>query len=113
MSTKKEIAAAVAEKLNITQLEAKEVVQNVLNCIAETLVEERRVELRNFGVFEVRTRAARNARNPKTGASVKVKERHVATFKAGKTLTEAIQDKKKKPKGKPKVSSAETQNRGG
>jgi len=113
MSTKKEIVVAVAKKLNITQLEAKEVVQNALNCIADTLVEERRIELRNFGVFEIRTRAARNARNPKTGASVKVKERHVATFKAGKTLTEAIQGKKKKPEGKSKTSSTETQNRGG
>ena len=112
MSTKKEIAFAVAKKLNITQLEAKEVVQNVLDTIAETFVEERRIELRNFGVFEIKKRAARNARNPKTGASVKVSERHVATFKAGKTLTEAIQSKKKKPKEKTKASS-ETQNRGG
>ena len=109
MSTKKEIVAAVAEKLNITLLEAREVVQNVLDTIAETLVEERRIELRNFGVFEIKKRAARNARNPKTGASVKVKEKPVATFKAGKTLTEAIQSKKKKPK----ASSTETQNRGG
>jgi len=109
MSTKKEIAAAVAEKLNITQLAAKEVVQNVLDCVGDTLVEERRIELRNFGVFEIKKRAARNARNPKTGASVKVKERYVATFKAGKTLTEAIQSKKKKSK----PSSTETQNRGG
>ena len=113
MSTKKEIVVAVAEKLEITQLEAKEIVQSVLDCIAKTLVDERRIELRNFGVFEVKKRAARNARNPKTGASVKVKERHVATFKAGKTLTEAIQGKKKKPKGKSKASSTETQNRGG
>ena len=109
MSTKKEIVVAVAEKLNITQLTAKEVVQNVLDTIVEMLVEERRIELRNFGVFEVKKRAARKARNPKTGVSVKVKERHVATFKAGKTLTEAIQGKKKKTK----TSSTEPQNRGG
>ena len=75
MSTKKEIVVAVAEKLNITQLAAKEVVQNVLDCVADTLVEEQRIELRNFGVFEIKKRAARNARNPKTGASVKVKKK--------------------------------------
>jgi nucleoid DNA-binding protein len=113
VSTKKEIVAAVAEKLEITQLDAKKIVQNVLDCIAETLVAERRIELRNFGVFEVKKRAARKARNPKTGAVAMVKERHVATFKAGKTLTEAIQEKKKKPKRKSKASSTETQNRGG
>jgi len=94
--TKKEIVRTISEKLNITQLAAKEVVQNVLDCIAETLVEERRIELRNFGIFEVRKRAARKARNPKTGASVKVKERHVVTFKSGKALEKAIQKKTKK-----------------
>ena len=95
MTTKKAIVSAVSEKLGITQLDAKEVVQNVLECIADTLVEERRIELRNFGVFEVKKRAARNARNPKTGASVKVKERHVVTFKSGKALEKAIQKKTK------------------
>ena len=110
MSTKKEIVVAVAKKLNITQLEAKEVVQNALNCIADTLVEERRIELRNFGVFEIRTRAARKARNPKTGVSVKTKEKNVATFKAGKILEEAIQVKtNKRGKGKPKpVNSSDS-----
>ena len=93
--TKKEIVRTVSEKLNITQLAAKEVVQNVLDTICETLVEERRIELRNFGIFEVRKRAARTARNPKTGASVKVKEKHVVTFKPGKALEKSIQKRTK------------------
>ena len=70
--TKLEIARAVSEKLNITQQEAKRVVQNVLDAIKDTLVEEQRIELRNFGVLEARERAARTARNPKTGDTVQV-----------------------------------------
>ena len=98
--TKKEIVRSVSEKLNITQLKAKDVVQSVLDCIAEILVDEKRIELRNFGVFEVRTRAARKARNPKTGDEVMVKERNVVVFKSGKALEEALSTKEKKRKKK-------------
>ena len=68
--TKLEIVRAVSEKLHITQQEAKRVVQNVLDVIKDTLVEEQHIELRNFGVLEARERAARTARNPKTGDTV-------------------------------------------
>ena len=98
--TKKEIVRSVSEKLGITQLKAKDIVQNVLNDIVETLITEGRVELRNFGVFEVRKRAARKARNPKTGDTVLVKEKHVIVFKAGKALEQSIQEKEKKRKRK-------------
>ena len=82
----------------MTQLKTKDIVQNVLDCIVKTLVEEGRVELRNFGVFEVRKRAARKARNPKTGDEVQVKEKHVVAFKSGKALEDALQEKDKKRK---------------
>ena len=104
MTTKKAIVSAVADKLNLTHLETKEIVQSVIDCIADTLVEERRIELRNFGVFEVKKRAARNARNPKTGDKVKVKEKDVVTFKSGKILEKSIQEGakgRKKGKSKP------------
>ena len=84
----------------MTQLKTKYIVQNVFDCIVETLIEENRIELRNFGVFEVRKRAARKARNPKTGDEVLVKEKHVVVFKAGKALEHAIQEKEKKRKKK-------------
>ena len=45
-----------------------------------------RIELRNFGVFEVKKRAARNARNPRTGDKVLVPEKYVVTFKPGKEM---------------------------
>ena len=95
--TKKEIVRSVAEKLNMTQLQTKDIVQNVFDCLVETLVTEGRVELRNFGVFEVRKRKARKARNPRTGEEVRVKEKNVVVFKAGKTLEDTLQKKQKKP----------------
>jgi len=98
--TKVEIARAVSEKANITQLEAKRIVQNVLDVIKETLVGENRIELRNFGVLEVRERAARKARNPRTGEAVQVKKKRVVVFKAGKTLEDAVQGKAPKQKRK-------------
>jgi len=91
--TKVELARAVSDKLNITQQEAKRVVQSVLDAIKETLVE---IELRNFGVLEVRERAARKARNPRTGDAVQVKKKRVVAFKAGKALGDAVKGKRQK-----------------
>ena len=96
--TKKEIVRSVSEKFNLTQLQTKIIVQCVFDCIADTLVEENRIELRNFGVFEVRKRAARKARNPKTGDEVQVKEKRVVVFKSGKALEDALQNKAKSRK---------------
>jgi urease beta subunit len=53
-------------------------------------VEERRIELRNFGVFEVKQRAARKARNPRTGQRVDVPQKFVVTFKPGKQMEERV-----------------------
>ena len=98
--TKKEIVRTISEKLNMTQLKTKDIVQNVFDCIAETLIAEGRIELRNFGVFEVRKRAARKARNPRTGDEVMVKEKCVVAFKAGKAMEDALLEKEKKRKKK-------------
>src|SRR6185503_3442996 len=72
------------------QLKTKEIVQKTFDAIVETLVEERRIELRNFGVFEVKERAARKARNPRTGERVDVPEKMVVTFKPGKEMEEKV-----------------------
>ncbi len=56
------------------------------------MVEERRIELRNFGVFEVKKRAARKARNPRTGDKVYVPEKYVVTFKPGKEMEERVRE---------------------
>ena len=88
--TKKEIVRSIAEKLEMTQQCTKEIVQRTFDAIIETLVVERRVELRNFGIFEVKRRASRKARNPKTGEIVDVKERYVVSFKPGKVMEEKV-----------------------
>ncbi len=79
--TKKDIVRAISEDIGLTQLQTKEIVQKVFETIMSTLVEEGRVELRNFGVFEVKRRAPRKARNPRTGEKVFVPEKHVVTLK--------------------------------
>jgi len=88
--TKKEIVKAISDEIGMTQLKTKEIVQKTFDAIVETLIEERRIELRNFGVFEVKKRAARKARNPRTGDKVFVPEKFVVTFKPGKEMEEKV-----------------------
>jgi integration host factor subunit beta len=88
--TKKEIVKTISEEIGLTQLKTKEIVQKTFDAIVDTLVEERRIELRNFGVFEVKKRAARKARNPRTGTRVDVPEKYVVTFKPGKEMEERV-----------------------
>ena len=88
--TKKEIVRTISEEIGLTQLKTKEIVQKTFDAIVETLVTEGRIELRNFGVFEVKKRAARKARNPKTGDKVDVPEKYVVTFKPGKEMEERV-----------------------
>jgi len=88
--TKKEIVKQISEKLGLTQLKTKEIVQLTFDAIVDTLLSERRIELRNFGVFEVKRRKARKARNPRTGDKVDVGPKNVVTFKPGKEMEERI-----------------------
>jgi integration host factor subunit beta len=88
--TKKEIVKAIADDIGLTQLKTKEIVQKTFDAIVETLVSDGRIELRNFGVFEVKRRAARKARNPRTGERVDVAEKFVVTFKPGKEMEERV-----------------------
>jgi integration host factor subunit beta len=88
--TKKEIVKDISEEIGLTQLKTKEIVQKTFDAIVKTLVEDGRIELRNFGVFEVKKRAARKARNPRTGDKVYVPEKFVVTFKPGKEMEERV-----------------------
>ncbi len=90
--TKKEIVKAISEELGLTQLKTKDIVQKTFDAIVETLVTDRRIELRNFGVFEVKKRAARKARNPRTGGQVEVPAKFVVTFKPGKEMEERVRE---------------------
>lgn len=88
--TKKQIVQHIAEKVGVTQGQAQEIIQSVFDGITDTLVREGRIELRNFGIFEVRKRQARKARNPRTGQVVKVPARIVVTFKPGREMQERV-----------------------
>ena len=90
--TKKEIVRTISEEIGLTQLKTKEIVQKTFDAIVETLVEEGRIELRNFGVFEVKRRAPRKARNPRTGTKVEVPEKFVVTFKPGKEMEQRVRE---------------------
>ncbi len=84
--TKKEIVKQIAERANLPQLKTKQIVQWTFDAIIETLVTEKRIELRNFGVFEVKQRKARKARNPRTDEQVFVGPKNVVVFQPGKEM---------------------------
>jgi nucleoid DNA-binding protein len=105
--TKRELVIAVAEHLGYTQNEVASVVQATLDSITDCLRDGHRLEIRNFGVFEVKTRDARAGRNPRTGEEVSIAEKRVATFKPGKALKEYVEGTGPKPAfGEPGSSDA-------
>ncbi|GMW02271.1 MAG: hypothetical protein AMXMBFR84_34070 [Candidatus Hydrogenedentota bacterium] len=89
--TKRELVIEVAERLGYTQNEVSACIQTTLDTIVDCLSEGQRLEIRNFGVFEVKERDARMGRNPRTGEEVPISEKRVATFKPGKALKEWVQ----------------------
>jgi len=105
--TKKEIVKTISEECGLTQLKTKEVVQKTFDAIIEALITDGRIELRNFGVFEVKRRTARKARNPKTNDSVFVPEKNVVTFKPGKEMEQQVLDMDKKGAITPPASNDE------
>ncbi len=119
--TKKEIVKVIAERSNLPQLKTKQIVQWTFDAIVETLLTEKRIELRNFGVFEVKRRKARKARNPRTDEQVFVGPKNVVTFQPGKTMEERVrqmplvEEKVRKPRrtrqAQPTAAGAEQMNR--
>ena len=91
------MARGIAQEMGLLQTQAQEIVQKVFDGITATLVQEGRIELRNFGVFEVKKRKPRKARNPRTGEKVKVPARMVVTFKPGREMEERVGQLKKVP----------------
>jgi integration host factor subunit beta len=88
--TKKDLAKAISEDLGLTALVALQAVPRVFDGIKETLVEQGRIELRNFGVFEVKKRKPRTARNPRTGENVIVPAKPVVAFAPGREMKERV-----------------------
>lgn len=105
--TKKEIVRTISEEIGLTQLQTKEIVQKTFDAIVNTLVRDRRIELRNFGVFEVKRRAPRNARNPRTGQKVPVPAKFVVTFKPGKEMEERVRELERRAAEAARATEAE------
>jgi DNA-binding protein HU-beta/integration host factor subunit alpha len=88
--TKKEIVLKISEETDLKQIDVKKVVQRVLDHIVEALTKGDTVELRNFGIFKVKSRKPRVGRNPKTGVAVPIPEKRIVTFKSGMVMKKKV-----------------------
>ena len=92
--TKRNIVRRIADELDRTEQETGLIVQKTLDAIINVLAVEGRVELRNFGVFLVKTRNPTRARNPRTGERIMVGETVKVTFKPGRNVEERVRSKR-------------------
>ena len=88
--TKKEIARLVYNNTQLNLADSQEAVQATFESIIKILIKYERVELRGFGVFAIQKRAARKARNPRTGELIDIPACDIPVFKAGKRLKKAV-----------------------
>ena len=95
--TKKDIVKSIAEQLDLPQLRTRDLVQRTFDALIDALVREGRVELRNFGVFQIKRREARMARNPRTGEQVPVLAKSVVIFKPGKEMEARVRELDRRP----------------
>ena len=92
---RKELIEALSKKTDSTKADADRSIAAIIEIVTATLKKGDNVSLVGFGSFEVRKRAARVGRNPKTGAELKIKASKVPAFKAGATLKAAVNGAKK------------------
>ena len=90
--TKRDLVVKIAKETDLIQSDVAQVVQKTLDYIAAELVAGNTIELRNFGVFEIKVRKSRKGRNPNQPQNeVIIPERAVVKFRAGKELKEAVE----------------------
>jgi nucleoid DNA-binding protein len=100
--TKRDLVMRIADDTGISQQHVLKVVQKTLDLLSEALASGQKIELRNFGVFEVKTRKARVGRNPNNpGTDVPIPERSVVKFKPGKEMRAAVIKLPPQPLGSP------------
>ena len=87
---KVELIAAVAAKAGLSKKDAEKAIAAVVESIEEALVKGDKVQLIGFGSFEVKNRAARTGRNPKTKETIQIPAARVPVFKAGKALKDKV-----------------------
>ncbi len=88
--TKKDIVLKIATETKMKQQDIKKVVQKTLDAIIGSLVNGQTVELRNFGIFKVKSRRGRTGRNPRTGEVVPVPPKRVVVFKPGLEMKKLV-----------------------
>jgi len=88
--TKKEFVARITENTQTKRVIVKSIIQSFLNEIVDQLAKDNRLEFREFGVFETRTRAARVAQNPKTLEQVHVPAKRTVKFKMGRLMKQKL-----------------------
>ncbi|MCC6866987.1 MAG: HU family DNA-binding protein [Ignavibacteria bacterium] len=88
--TREEIISKMAGDAKTTKVSAKAALDSFLESVTKTLKKGGRVSLVGFGTFSVSKRAARQGRNPQTGATIEIPARKVARFKAGKSLSDSV-----------------------
>lgn len=88
--TKKELVYRIAAKTNQKKVVAKRIIQHFIDEVITELEKGNRLEFREFGVFEIKERAPRVARNPRTGSVVEVPAKKVVHFKAGRLMKERV-----------------------
>ena len=89
--TKRDLVQRISETTGVQQQKAKEVIQQFLDAIIQELASGNRLEFRDFGVFEPKSKAARMARNPRTGDRIAVPEKVTVKFKSGRMMKERLQ----------------------
>lgn len=90
--TKRELVMRIAKETGLIQTDVKKVIQKTLDYILEALVKQDTVELRNFGVFQVKRRKARIGRNPnKPQETVSIPAKNIAVFKPGKKMKDLVE----------------------
>ena len=88
--TKADLINAVAEKTGFSKKDSEKAIKAVTGAITDALVSGDKVQIVGFGTFEVRERAAKEAKNPRTKEVIKVPAKKAPAFKAGKSLKEAV-----------------------
>lgn len=87
---KTELIAAAAEQTGMTKKDTEKVLNAALDAIAAALAKNDKVQVSGFGIFEVKEREARTGRNPQTGEAMEIAASRTPSFKASKTLKDAI-----------------------
>lgn len=87
---KTQLIASIAEKADLTKVQAKAALEQILASVTDSLKDGEPVQLIGFGTFKVSHRAARTGRNPQTGEDIQIKAANVPAFVAGKALKEAV-----------------------